>query len=411
MEQNIGKYKYTDVPIGYGSFSSVYKGTDKLTGQIVAIKKINLKFNKNLNKEQIESEINIMKHLEHKHIVKMYDSLYDAHDNVYLIMEYCSKGNLSDFLKKAPMKEKYVKFYMKQISEATNYLYQHNIIHRDIKPQNIMMFSDKIIKLTDFGFAKIFKSDNDDDVMSQTICGSPIYMAPEIIKCNEYSIKTDLWSIGVVFYEMLIGRLPYKAKTHIELINKIESEPVYIPMNISISNECKDLLFKLLQSNPNKRISWKAFFKHKWLENDSTNRLSESGKNNGKESDINLTQLIDEYNYIVDESYSESDDDQYCVPINQSEPLTTKKSKPIPINRYSSSSDSDNDLQNDSYISPMFNTPLIFTPNNKNGYIFVQPENSGSKLNYDIDTERSISESLINYMNQTVNYFRSYYYS
>ena len=147
MEQNIGKYKYSDIPIGHGSFSFVYKGFDKLTGKVVAIKKINIKFNKNLNKEQIESEINIMKNLEHKNIVKLYDYLYDKYDNVYLIMEYCSKGNLSDFLNNKPMKEKYVKIYMRQISEATNYLYQHKIIHRDIKPQNIMIDDNKNIKL------------------------------------------------------------------------------------------------------------------------------------------------------------------------------------------------------------------------------------------------------------------------
>jgi serine/threonine protein kinase len=419
MEQNIGKYKYSDIPIGHGSFSFVYKGFDKLTGKVVAIKKINIKFNKNLNKEQIESEINIMKNLEHKNIVKLYDYLYDKYDNVYLIMEYCSKGNLSDFLNNKPMKEKYVKIYMRQISEATNYLYQHKIIHRDIKPQNIMIDDNKNIKLTDFGFAKIFKTGCEDDFMSQTICGSPIYMAPEIIKCNKYSIKTDLWSIGVVFYEMLIGRLPYKASTHIELINKIESEPIYIPLNMNISEECKDFLFKLLQSNPKKRITWEDFFKHKWLGNDynlirksTDNDIDNDIDNNDIDNnDIDLTQLVDDYDYSI----HDSDDDQYCIPMDSSEPLSTKRSKPIPIKKVDSSSSESEIENNDSYISPMFNTPLIFTPNNNNGYIIIQPENNGGgrgeNFNINIDTERSISESLMNYMNQTVNYFRSYYYS
>ncbi len=121
--------------------------------------------------------------------------------------------------------------------------------------------------------------------------------------------------------------------------------------------------------------------------------------------------MVDDYNFSIDNSSDESDDDQYCIPMNAAEPLSTKKSKPIPINRSTgSSSESEGDIQNDSYISPMFNTPLIFTPNNNNGYIFVQPENGGT-IGDNFNTERSISESLMDYMNQTVNYFRSYYYS
>lgn len=388
MEQNIDKYKYFDNPIGCGSFSFVYKGIHKITNKKVAIKKINLNFNKNLNKEQIEKEINIMKSIKHNNIIKLYDSVYDKYNNVYIIMEYSHIGNLSTFLNNMPMKEKYVKIYMTQLSHATNYLYNHNIMHRDIKPENILVFNNQIIKLTDFGFAKIFNTNSDNELMSHTICGSPIYMAPEIIKCNKYSIKTDLWSIGIIFYQMIVGKLPYKASTHIELLNKIDTNPIYIPMDISISNYGCDLLFNLLQSDPNKRIGWKDFFNHKWFNNISKNY------------DINFPE-------IINDTYNNNDveDKQYCIPMNPYDPLTPKKSKPIPINKTdksdSDNSESDNNDDDNSYISPMFNTPIIFTPNNTNGYIIVEPDNN-------IKNDRSISESLMNYMNQTINYFLSF---
>lgn len=425
----IGEYKYIPIPIGHGSFSYVYKGEHILTGKIVAIKKINITFTNNLTKEHAEQEINIMKKLKHKNIVELYESIYDQYNNIYLIMEYCENGDLASFLNKKPLKEKYVKKFMKQIASATKYLYKYKILHRDIKPQNIMMSDIKTIKLTDFGFAKIFKSD--DDIMAQTICGSPIYMAPEIIKCNNYSIKTDLWSIGIILYEMIIGKPPYKAKTHLELIHKIDTEPIYIPMAILISDDCKTLIYNLLQKDPEKRISWEKFFKHSWFK-----YLNHDSNYNNKKFD--LSELIIDYDY----------QHKYSNPI----PINTKKNQNIicdnstynysrqykKLFRTKDDDDDDdyedNDNKNDgqelfkdpkhdeqdsfedSYMSPMFNAPVILTPSDKNGYIIVEQYNMNQdkiddNMNInDIDTERTVSESFLDYMNSTVNYLKTYYW-
>ena len=383
----IGNYKYIPMPIGQGSFSQVYKGEHKKTGEIVAIKKINITFTKNLTRDHIEREINIMKTLNHPHIVKLYENIYDTYNNVYLIMEYCPNGDLSTFLNKKPLKEKYVKRYMVQIASATKYLYDNKILHRDIKPQNIMMVDNDIIKLTDFGFAKIFNSDNDN--MAQTICGSPIYMAPEIIKCNKYSIKTDLWSIGVILYEMIIGKPPYKAISHIQLIQMIDTQPIYIPMAILISKDCRKLIHDLLQKNPDNRISWDDFFNHNWLQMND----------NFSHDHFNLSELIVDYDYKSNQKriYPE-----LRIPYNlpQSQPIDIKKSQS------SSSLDSDDD---DSYISPMFNKSLTFTPSDKTGYAIIQPKIENIENIEDKESERTITSSLINYMSDKVNYLKTYY--
>jgi len=414
----IGEYKYQPIPIGHGSFSMVYKGEHIESGKVVAIKKINITFNNGFNREKIEKEIEIMKSLKHKNIVQLYESLYDNYNSVFLIMEYCDGGNLSQFLNKKPLKEKYVKEFMNQICSAVKYLYQHKILHRDIKPQNIMMIDKKTIKLTDFGFAKNFQSD--EETMAQTICGSPIYMAPEIIKCNQYSIKTDLWSIGVILYEMVIGRPPYKAHNHLELIHKIDKEPIYFPIAILVSHECRELINGLLQKDPNKRISWKTFFAHPWFSKIDQELLEENDKD--ETSGFNLSELIIDYDYKKPKP--EKKKFEMRIPIDYMSPMESSKtvSQPIDIKKSPSFSDEDDDNDNymfsDSYItSPMFSDSIAMTPNSNNGYIIVPPpleenkRNSKIESNKDIDTERDVSESFIDYMSSGLNYFKTYYWN
>lgn len=244
--------------IGKGAFSTVYKGYNKNTKLQVAIKEITLE---TLNKHQkmFKRETDIMKKLKHQNIITLYDTIIDENtENVYLIMDYYSRGDFSKFLKKRPLKEKYAVKYLKQLSKGLEYLLSNNIIHRDLKPQNILVSDIGDIKITDFGFARYF----DNDLLIQTICGSPLYMAPEIMKSQKYDYKSDLWSVGIIFYEMLFGYTPFKSKNIYELIRKIENEDVRIPNKFSISIGCKNLLFGLLEKDPIKRISWDDFFTH-----------------------------------------------------------------------------------------------------------------------------------------------------
>lgn len=277
----IGEYDVFRKIIGKGAFSIIYKGYHRYTKKTVAIKEISLE---TLNKYEshLKRETEIMKKINHPNIVKLIETIIDDKtENVYLIMEYYDRGDFSKFLKKRPLREKYAIKYLKQISNGLKYLLQNNIIHRDLKPQNILVSKVGTLKISDFGFARYF----DKDILIQTICGSPMYMAPEIMKNKKYDYKSDLWSIGVIFYEMLTGETPFKAKNIYELIRIIENEKIILPSKFQLSSECKNLLFSLLTKDPNKRISWKDFFNHKLLVEcdpfEEENKLLEiSGLNN-----------------------------------------------------------------------------------------------------------------------------------
>ena len=185
----VGDYEIFRKRIGKGAFSTVYKGYNKITKELVAVKEISLD---TLNKyeKSIKRETEIMKKLNHPYIIKLYDTIIDdSTENVYLVMEYFEKGDLAKYLNKRPLKEKYALKYLKQISEAMKYLLDSNILHRDLKPNNILMTNGGNITITDFGFARYF----DNELLLQTICGSPLYMAPEIIKNKKYDYKSDLW--------------------------------------------------------------------------------------------------------------------------------------------------------------------------------------------------------------------------
>lgn len=416
MNHYLKIYSYDPIPIGQGSFSLVYKGINQLTDELVAIKKINITFNKDLSKDRIDHEVKIMKSLDHPNIVKFYDVIHDGYNNINLVMEYCEVGDLALFLDHKPLKEKYVKELMTQIKDAVEYLYHKNIIHRDIKPQNILLKNNKIIKLTDFGFAKSFKSN--EKKLSNTICGSPIYMAPEIIKASFYNEKSDLWSIGIILYEMIVGVPPYKANNHLELIQKINNNPIYLPSSILISENCRSLINDLLQKDPDDRIDYESFFKNKWF-------ICYNEEDIG---DMNLLDFVEDFDYHGDDgddSFDKKENiNEIRMPIDNKHTPFGKKSEPISIKKSSSEEDFKN-----SFVSPIFNTPIMFTPSSNNGYVIVKSDKKknkrkSKKKNNDktndkindketifdnLDSDRTITESFIQYMSNTVNYFRSYY--
>ena len=397
----IGNYVVDRKRIGRGSFSKIYKGIHKDTRQIVAVKKIELDNIKKLN-SNIEREINVMKKLSHPNIVKLYDVVYDYNNNnIYLIIEYCSKGDFNKFLNKRPLKEKYARKYMRQLADGLKYLLENNIMHRDLKPHNILLTEDNKLKLSDFGFARYFEK----NTLVETLCGSPMYMAPEIMKHREYTNKSDLWSVGIIIYETLTGRPPFNSKTFYNLLKNIEQKKIVIQPNIILSNDCKDLIYSLLVKDPRKRISWNNFFNHKWfidndtlkmenklitidvdLTNSTMNNLLKnkqklnksfneliSSKNLNKSSSVESDDFKDENDYlelnfediIESDSYKEIDEENKEDLVNLNERDTNqsfehviiditkpKRSTPIPITNNCNQNYFSNIQQN----SPMFNS-------------------------------------------------------
>ncbi|XP_034557052.1 serine/threonine-protein kinase ULK2 isoform X2 [Notolabrus celidotus] len=279
--ESVGDFEYSRKDlVGHGAFAVVFKGRHrKKTDWEVAIKSIN---KKNLSKSQIllGKEIKILKELQHENIVALYD-VQETPNSVFLVMEYCNGGDLADYLQaKGTLREDTLRVFLQQIAAAMRILNSKGIIHRDLKPQNILLsyagrkksnISGIRIKIADFGFARYLQS----NMMAATLCGSPMYMAPEVIMSQNYDAKADLWSIGTVIYQCLVGKPPFQANSPQDLrmfYEKNKNLQPIIPRETS--PPLSDLLLGLLQRNQKDRMDFDAFFGHPFLEPISTIKKS-----------------------------------------------------------------------------------------------------------------------------------------
>ena len=281
------------------------------TRTIVAIKSVNLsKLNKKL-KDNLSLEIDILRRLHHPHIVGLIDKK-ESTSHIHLVMEFCALGDLSYFIKKRDtladhdmvrdmirkypnpkaggLNEVVARHFLKQLASALQFLRAKNLIHRDVKPQNLLLnpsphyfarerpsvmpytASDDslipvagieslpLLKLADFGFARSLPSTS----LAETLCGSPLYMAPEILRYEKYDAKADLWSVGTVMYEMVTGRPPFRASNHVELLRRIEKseDRIKFAEDAIISSNMKALIRGLLKRNPVERMPFQDFFGH-----------------------------------------------------------------------------------------------------------------------------------------------------
>ncbi|XP_058067418.1 serine/threonine-protein kinase ULK2 [Anopheles bellator] len=271
----VGNYEYNSKElIGHGAFAVVFKGRHRETHCPVAIKSIT---KKSLAKSQslLGKEIKILQELsalKHKNVVKLLACTEKDH-NVYLVMEYCNGGDLADYLAvKGTLSEDTIRLFLGQLANAMKALYQAGVVHRDLKPQNILLSHNcgkglpvpaKItLKIADFGFARFLQDGN----MAATLCGSPMYMAPEVIMSLQYDAKADLWSLGTIVFQCLTGKAPFQAHTPQELKMFYERNASLAPKIPSgTSNELTDLLMGLLRRNSKERMNFDTFFNHAFL--------------------------------------------------------------------------------------------------------------------------------------------------
>ncbi|XP_048960247.1 serine/threonine-protein kinase ULK3 isoform X5 [Canis lupus baileyi] len=252
--------------LGSGTYATVYKAyAKKDTREVVAIKCV---AKKSLNKASVENlltEIEILKGIRHPHIVQLRDFQWDS-DHIYLIMEFCAGGDLSRFIHtRRLLPEKVARVFMQQLASALQFLHEQNISHLDLKPQNILLSSleKPHLKLADFGFAQHMSPWDEKHVLR----GSPLYMAPEMVCQRQYDARVDLWSVGVILYEALFGQPPFASRSFTELEEKIRSNRVIeLPLRPPLSRDCRDLLQRLLERDPNRRISFQDFFAHPWVD-------------------------------------------------------------------------------------------------------------------------------------------------
>lgn len=285
MNRQIGEYIIIQNNIAKGAFATIHKGKHIYTDTLVAIKELKVSNINNL-KRHVNRELEIHKKLDHPNIVKLYDIIFETNENIiYMILEYCEYGDLQKYQNKKPLSEKIIQEYMIQLRNALKYLHDCNIVHRDLKPANILLKDPLTIKITDFGLARNNISththnlthnlahnldeynDSNEDLFS-TYCGSPIYMSPELLNRQNYNSKSDLWSIGIILYELITGHPPYIASNIKQLINKVNTQNINltdIKNKYYISSQCFDLLQKLLTNNKNNRVDWNYYFNHPWF--------------------------------------------------------------------------------------------------------------------------------------------------
>ena len=238
----------------------------KITKVDYAIKAID-KRNKNSEdgKPYFRREIEIMYKLKHPNCVRLYGNFEDE-TNCYFIMEYIPKGNLYKLImknKNTGIDKALVAKIVRYLINAIHYLHSMNppIIHRDIKPENLLLTEDNQIKLTDFGWANYI---NFEDDQRNTFCGTPLYLAPEMIEKDGHGKYVDIWCIGVLLFELLVGVPPFAGKTKTIICKNILKNHILWPKypKKEIDEDAKDLITKILKINPKERLSLEKMIKH-----------------------------------------------------------------------------------------------------------------------------------------------------
>ncbi|CAD8046596.1 unnamed protein product [Paramecium primaurelia] len=258
-DKKIQNYQFSfKAKVGKGAYGTVYAGKNMNDNKIVALKIIDKKIlQTDYANQLIASEIEIMKLIEDKNIVKLIDVLQSV-NNTYIITEYCNGGDLREYLKKRKLiSEVDAMNIFRDLLHGIKALLKIGIIHRDIKPANIMIH-DGEFKITDFGFAK--QVDSHIDAIMNSLVGTPLYMSPQILKRQSYTSKCDIWSLGLILYELLYGITPWHSSNLVELMAKLDSKPLDFPCFPRVSDQTKQIIRSCLQIYEDKRISWDGLF-------------------------------------------------------------------------------------------------------------------------------------------------------
>ena len=274
--------------VGKGSFGEVFLASRKGTDQMYAVKKVSksLALQEKV-KKYFNNEIYILKQVNHPNIIKLYE-IKQTLNNFYLVFDLCNGGGLSNCLEKymkqnkKPFTQEIAQSIIRQLVSGLQYLHNNKILHRDLKLDNVLLHfnseEDKNnfnllkaqVKIIDFGFARYLENDS----LAQSVLGSPINMDPQIlakmrkIDNNQsfgYDQKADIWSLGTICYEMLIGVPPFDATSYEELVSKIQKGNYKIPKNLKLSKEAISFINGMLKYNPEQRLSIDQLANHNFL--------------------------------------------------------------------------------------------------------------------------------------------------
>jgi len=244
-------------PLGKGKFSIVYMAKRLSDGLMCALKKINI-FDMMVPKqrEKCLKEVRLLQSLDHKHIVKMFESIIDTNE-LLIIVEWSEKGDLKRLIRRAianelRFKESEIWEYSRQLSSALDHMHKKRIMHRDVKPANIFVSMDGSLKLGDLGLGRFFSSQT---LEAFSKVGTPLYMSPEVLHGAGYDMRSDVWSLGCVLYELAMLRSPFKSDQQLSLYDLFVriSKGQYPPLQDTVSAEFRDLVSRMLHLEPSKR--------------------------------------------------------------------------------------------------------------------------------------------------------------
>ncbi|XP_026708770.1 serine/threonine-protein kinase 36 isoform X2 [Athene cunicularia] len=245
--------------IGEGSFGRVYKGRRKHSAQVVALKFIPKVGQSEKELKNLRREIEIMRGLHHLNIIQMLDS-FETEKEVVVVTDY-AEGELFQILEDdGSLPESQVQTIAAQLVSALYYLHSRRILHRDMKPQNILLGKDGVVKLCDFGFARAMSIHT---MVLTSIKGTPLYMSPELVEERPYDHTADLWSVGCILYELFVGTPPFYTSNIFQLVSLIVKDPVKWPA--AISPDFKSFLQGLLMKDPRQRLSWPELLSHPFI--------------------------------------------------------------------------------------------------------------------------------------------------
>ncbi|XP_059384364.1 calcium/calmodulin-dependent protein kinase type 1D-like isoform X3 [Carassius carassius] len=248
--------------LGSGAFSEVFMVKERKTGKLFALKCVKKKNKRDVN---LENEIAVLRKIKHDNVVCLED-FYESRTHYYLVMQLVSGGELFDrILDRGMYSEADASLVIRQVLEAVSYLHKNGIVHRDLKPENLLYYSpdeSSKIMVSDFGLSKM----EEKGIMS-TACGTPGYVAPEVLAQKPYSKAIDCWSIGVITYILLCGYPPFYEETETRLFSKIMKAQYEFdsPFWDDISESAKDFIRNMMQKNPKMRYDTEQALRHPWI--------------------------------------------------------------------------------------------------------------------------------------------------
>ncbi|KAJ1277988.1 hypothetical protein BS78_04G045500 [Paspalum vaginatum] len=248
--------------LGQGNFAKVYFARNLTDGQAVAIKMIDKdKVTRVGLMVQIKREISIMRLVRHPNVLQLFEVMASK-SKIYFVLEYAKGGELFNKISKGKFSEDVARRYFHQLICAVDYCHSRGVYHRDLKPENLLLDDNENLKVSDFGLSALAESKRHDGLL-HTTCGTPAYVAPEVLSRRGYDgAKADIWSCGVILFVLVAGYLPFHDQNLIEMYRKISKADYRCPR--SFSNELKNLLFRMLDPDPSTRITISRIQRSTW---------------------------------------------------------------------------------------------------------------------------------------------------